>query len=159
MPSFKIVPLAKSYAEKVRRTKKDEYGHPVFEQLATGRGPCRVSLKPFVPGHDKRILFSHSPFALDNAYNQPGPVFIHAQEVEEYADIHHFPAEIKADKIHFHLTLIGYDLSQQMIYSKMVGERDVDEMIEEIFENRPDISFLHARSAEACCFICKIERI
>jgi len=32
-------------------------------------------------------------------------------------------------------------------------------LIPKIFEKRPDIEYLHARSAEACCFICKIERV
>ena len=49
--------------------------------------PYRVSLKPFVPGKDTRLLFSHSPFTIDNPYNQRGPVFIHKKEVEAYKDI------------------------------------------------------------------------
>src|SRR5436309_2770791 len=103
MAKFKIVPLSKEYAEKIKATRQDEFGHEVIEQIATGRGPCRVSLKPFKPGEDKRLLFTHSPFEIDNPFNQPGPVFVCAGEVEEYADIYHFPSEIKNDKKHFHL--------------------------------------------------------
>ena len=158
MHKFKVVPLAKEYAEKIRREGVDDFGHRVTEEMATGRGPCRLSLKPFVPGQDRRILFSHSPFPINNAYDQPGPVFIHAGEVEEYSDIYRFPPEIKADKDHFHLTLIGYNGQQQIIYTKLVGDRDIDQMIEEIFDNKPEVEYLHARSAEACCYICKIER-
>jgi len=61
MAKFRIVPLAKEYAEKIRNVRQDDFGHEVIEQDATGRGPCRVSLKPFKPGKDKRLLFSHSP--------------------------------------------------------------------------------------------------
>src|SRR5882757_8274517 len=114
MQSFKIVPLSKDYARRIRRTRKDDYGHEVIEQVATGRGPCRVSLKPFRRGEDRRLLLSHSPFMIDNAFDQPGPVFIHADEVEPYGDIHRFPPEIKADKNSFPLTLIGYNAGQQM---------------------------------------------
>jgi hypothetical protein len=78
--------------------------------------------------------------------------------VEPYADIHRFPPEIKADKENFPLSLIGYSKSQKMVFAKLVGDADVDELIPEIFEANPRVDYLHARNAEACCFICRIER-
>jgi len=159
MRKFKIVPLSKEYAAQVRSTGKDAFGHMVIEQIATGLGPCRVSLKPFKKGIDTRLLISHSPFAVDNPYNQPGPVFINKEEVEEYTDVHRFPPEIKANKKSFPLTLIGYSHEQLMVYTQQVGDDDVDELIPNIFELHPEIEYLHARNAQACCFICKIERV
>jgi hypothetical protein len=159
MKNFKIVPLSKEYASRIRIKRKDDFGHEVIEQIATGPGPCRVSLRPFKRGEDKRLLLSHSPFLTDNAFNQPGPVFIHAAEVEAYEDVYRFPPEIKADKENFHLTLIGYSADQQMVYTKLVGDDDVDELIVRIFDGHPEIEYLHARNAEAGCYICKIERL
>jgi hypothetical protein len=159
MNKFKIVPLSKAYAESMRKNRKDDFGHEVVEQVATGLGPCRVSLKPFEKGVDKRLLFTHSPFGVDNAYNQPGPVFINAADVEEYQDIYRFPPEIKANKKSFPLTLIGYNHEQMMVHTQLVGDGDVDEMIVELFEQKPAIAYLHARNSQACCFICKIERV
>lgn len=158
MTNFRIVSLSKEEANKIRANMKDDFGNTVVEQVATGAGPCRVSLKPFIPGKDKRLLFSHSPFKIANAFNQPGPIFINQIEVEEYKTIHQFPPEIKADKENFPLSLIGYSNKQQMIFTKLVGNADVDEMIATIFSGNPKIEYLHARNAEACCFICKIER-
>ena len=158
MKKFKIIPLSRVYADRIRSTRKDDFGHEVVEQLATGLGPCRVSLKPFKRGEDKRLLLTHSPFSIDNAFNQPGPIFIHSDEVEEYSDVYQFPPEIKADKQHFHLTLIGYSPDQQMVYTKLVGDNDIDELIGKIFDRHPEIEYLHARSAEASCYICRIER-
>ena len=158
MNNFKIVPISKVYADRIRSTMQDDFGHAVIEQVATGAGPCRVSLKPFKKGIDKRLLFSHSPFEIGNAYNQPGPVFVNSSDVEEYADVFRFPPEIKADKQSFPLSLIGYNDQQQMVFTKLVGDADVDELINETFEGRPDIDFLHARNSQACCFICRIER-
>ena len=159
MRNFKIVPMSAEYAEKIRTTGIDEYGNTVIEQVAKGYGPCRVSLKPFKVGEEERLLFSYSPFEIDNAFNQPGPVFIHKKVVEPYSDIYNFPKEIKADKQHFPLTLIGYSRSQKMIYTRLVGEDDVDDLIEQILDENQYISYLHARNAEAACFICKIIRI
>ena len=159
MKNFKIVPLSEDYAAKIRASQADDFGHAVTEKLATGKGPCRVSLQPFSVGEDTRLLLSHSPFEIDNAFNQPGPVFIHKKEVAAYSDIYRFPPAIKADKESFPLSLIGYSKSQQMVFTKLVGDEDVDLLIEKIFIDEPRIAYLHARNAEACCFICKIERI
>jgi hypothetical protein len=159
MNKFKIVPLSEQYASKIRKEGKDDFGNTVVELPATGKGPCRVSLKPFKIGQDERLLISHSPFDRDNAFNQPGPIFIHKNEVETYKDIYRFPPEIKADRESFPLSLIGYNKDQLMVLTKLVGNDDVDLLIEEIFEQRPDIEYLHARNARACCFICKIERV
>jgi hypothetical protein len=159
MKQFKIVPLSKEYAAQVRSIGKDEFGHSIVEQVATGSGPCRVSLKPFNKGIDKRLLFSHSPFAIDNAFNQSGPVFIHKEEVEEYTDVYRFPPEIKANKKSFPLTLIGYSKDQLMVFTQLVGDNDVDELIPQIFEQHQRVEYLHARNAEAGCYICKIERV
>ena len=159
MKQFKIVPLSKEYADKIKENNRDDFGHEPIEQIATGKGPCRVSLKPFSVGQDVRLLISHSPFVVDNAFNQPGPVFIHKKDVEAYSDIHKFPPEIKANKESFPLTLIGYTKEQMMVLTQLVGDDDVDLLISKIFEDRPDIEYLHARNAEACCFVCKIERV
>lgn len=159
MNNFKIVPLSKIDVQHIRQNRKDDFGHQVIEQTATGLGPCRVSLKPFEKGVDKRLLFTHSPFEIDNAYNQPGPVFINADDVEPYGDIYRFPPEIKANKKSIPLTLIGYNDQQMISLSKMVGDGDVDQMITEIFNENPGVAYLHARNSQACCFICKIERL
>lgn len=159
MRNFRIVPFTSDYAQKIKTAGIDEFGHQVIEQVSTGYGPCRVSLKPFVPGSDRRLLFSHSPFEKDNAFNQPGPVVIFKADVQPYSDIYHFPPDIKADKINFPLSLLGYSKEQHMNFTRLVGAEDVDDLIEEIFNNHPEVEYLHARNAEACCFICKIERI
>ncbi|MEO6611171.1 MAG: DUF1203 domain-containing protein [Chitinophagaceae bacterium] len=158
MNNFRIIPLSQEYARSIREKMTDDFNHPVIEQAANGKGPCRVSLQPFVPGKDRRLLFSHSPFSIDNAFNQPGPVFIDQREVEEYKDVYNFPPAIKADKKSFPITLIGYDREQMMQYTKLVGDDDIDDLISKIFDTQQEIEFLHARNAEAGCYICKIER-
>jgi len=153
-----MVPLSKEFAERIRASRKDEFGNEVLEQVASGYGPCRVSLTPFAPGADKRLLFSYSPFGERNAYNQNGPVFIHSKEVESYCDIHRFPPSLKADKANFPLSLLVYSSDQRMVFTALVGDADADDLIVKIFDEHPDVEFLHARNSEACCYICKIER-
>ena len=45
-----------------------------------------------------------------------------------------------------------------MAFTKLVGEVDVDELILRIFKENPKVESLHARNAEAGCFIFKLER-
>ncbi len=158
MNKFTIIPLSKEYAHQMRSTKTDEFGNAIIEHIATGKGPCRVSLKPFKVGEDRRLLLSHSPFEINNAFNQPGPIFINAEEVEEYQDIHRFPPEIKVNKESFPLSLIAYNKKQQMVFTQLVGDDDVDELIVKIFDENSRVEYLHARNSEACCYICKIVR-
>ncbi|PBI94589.1 hypothetical protein BSF41_03380 [Flavobacterium sp. ACN2] len=159
MRKFKIVPLSKEFVSKIRKTNIDDFGNQVYEQLATGKGPCRISLKPFTVGQDIRLVFAYSPFSQNNAFNQSGPIFIHKDQVEQYSDIYNFPAALKADKENFPLSLIGYSKEQKMIFTTLVGDNDIDLLIAEIFETKSDVEYLHARNSEACCFICKIERV
>lgn len=159
MKNFKIIPFSEEYASKLRIEKKDDYGLEVVEQVAMGAGPCRVSLKPFEVGKDIRLVFRHGPFEIKNAFDQPGPVFINKKPVKAYEDIYNFPPEIKKDKENFPLSLIGYNDEQKMVYTKLVGEEDVEDLIEDVFKTNDNVTYLHARNSEACCFICKIERI
>jgi hypothetical protein len=46
-----------------------------------------------------------------------------------------------------------------MVFTQLVGDNDVDELIGTIFDNHSEVSYLHARNAQAGCFICKIERM
>ena len=158
MRKFKIVPLSKEYASKIRKQGNDDFGNEVIEQIATGKGPCRVSLRPFKVGEDKRLLLSHSPFKEQNAFNQAGPIFINKEEVEPYSDIHRFPPGIKANKESFPLSLIGYNKRQHMVFTQLVGDDDVDLLIGKIFDEQPKVEYLHVRNSEACCYICKVER-
>jgi hypothetical protein len=158
MRKFKIVPLSREYAAKIRNKRKDDFGNEVIEQIATGKGPCRVSLKPFRVGEDSRLLLSHSPFTEQNAFNQPGPIFINKEDVEPYNDVHRFPPEIKANKESFPLSLIGYSKKQNMIFTQLVGDDDVDVLIEKTFAENAKVEYLHVRNSEACCYICKVER-
>ena len=92
----------------------------MLEQVASVKGPCRVSLKPFNTGEDTRLIFSHSPFDINNAFNQSGLIFINKKEVEAYNDVYKFPMEIKAGRKNSPIFLIGYSYDQKMIYTKIV---------------------------------------
>lgn len=158
MNRFKIIPLPEAVAAQVRQTRRDAFGNHVLEQTATGYGPCRLTLTPFKPGVDQRLLLAYSPFSDDSIYAEKGPIFISADQTKAYADVDRFPPEIKVDPINFPLSLLGYTSTNQMCYTRLVGADDVDELLNEALNKQPEIAYLHVRNSEACCFICAVER-
>src|SRR6201996_8619410 len=111
MSEFRMIAIASELANKVRETKLSPgYGHPVTAKVATGHGPCRHCLKPFVIGEDVRMLFTLNPFDAVAPIPQPGPVFIHEAECERYSETAGYPAEL----LSFAAVLDGYDADQMV---------------------------------------------
>jgi hypothetical protein len=83
---FVVRGIPQDIADEVRRTRRSPgYGHPAHEEVAGGTGPCRCCLKTFVPGLDRRLLFTWRPRSGEGSLMAPGPVFIHAEPCEAYA--------------------------------------------------------------------------
>ncbi|WP_367111232.1 DUF1203 domain-containing protein [uncultured Psychrobacter sp.] len=161
LPSFKVVPLSLEIVKAIKSNGQDDFGHEVIEMLATGKGPCRLSLQPFKVGEETRLLFKHSPFDIDNVFNQPGPVFVSKADIEPYVDIYRFPPAIIAEE-DIPITLIGYSEAQMMVYTQRLSheeKQNIDAVIAQVFKENADVAFLHARNSEACCYICKIESV
>src|ERR1700735_4035185 len=75
MSELKMIAIASELAEKVRASRLSPgYGHPVTAKVATGHGPCRHCLRPFVVGQDVRLLFTLNPFDGVAQIPLPGPV-------------------------------------------------------------------------------------
>lgn len=157
MSNFKVSSLPESVSKLIREKLVDGQGHQLAATPAgQGAGPCRSCLKRFVPT-DTRILFSYNPDESNNPYNEIGPIFIHEDVCIPYSDPQVFPPEIKNDKKNFPLTLRCYDNERRMVHAELLGERNVEDLIESLFNNS-DIEYIHARNAEPGCFIAKIER-
>ena len=83
---FVVRGVPQEIADEVRRTHRSPgYGHPAHLEVAAGTGPCRCCLRTFVPGADRRLLFTYRPEGRGNSLTAPGPVFIHADRREAYA--------------------------------------------------------------------------
>jgi hypothetical protein len=154
--NYQSIPL--EYAERIRNTRKDDYGHAVETSIAgeTGYGPCRCCLKRFKPG-EKRLLFSYAPVNGDNPYNEVGPVYIH-EGCAPYSDTKEFPREIKTGTLSIHLVLRCYNKQKRMILAHFVkNNTEVERNIETLFAN-PEIEFIHIRNATYQCFIAEVRK-
>jgi hypothetical protein len=155
MSKFRVFPIPNSVVLRTRATRLDDFGHnlSVFVATQNDTGPCRSCLKVFLPG-EGRILFSYAPNQYDHPYNEIGPIYIHEQECEPYADHDAFPVELRTRQP---ITLRCYGSDGMMIDGELVQQRPVESVIEKLFQN-PRIKYLHARTASVGCYIARIER-
>jgi hypothetical protein len=120
--------------------------------LATGTGPCRCCLRPFVPGAEQRLLFTYRPPAQDQTLTAPGPVFIHAEHCEAWNGAG-FPEALRALPLAFEARA-----SQGRVTALRAGdERTPESQVRELLQ-RDDTGWLHVRHAEAGCFIARVLR-
>jgi Protein of unknown function (DUF1203) len=154
MSDFRMIAIASELADKVRETKSSPgYGHPVTATVATGRGPCRHCLRPFVVGEDVRMLFTLDPFHGVAPIPQPGPVFIHEAECERYDETAGYPPEL----LSFSSVLDGYDEEQIVRRRKVVTDGSQEEAIEQMMSD-PLIRYVMVRDGKAGCFDLRVER-
>jgi hypothetical protein len=154
MSEFRMIAIASELANKVRETKLSPgYGHPVTAKVATGHGPCRHCLRPFVVGQDVRMLFTLNPFADVAPIPQPGPVFIHEAECERYVETAGYPTEL----VPFAAVLDAYDDGQMVRRRETVEDGSQEKMIEEMMQD-PLIRYVMVRDGKAGCFDLRVER-
>ncbi len=154
MSELRVVAIASELADEVRTTKLSPgYGHPVTAKVATGHGPCRHCLRPFVVGQEVRLLFTLNPFDGFGTIPQPGPVFVHEAECERHAEIAGYPVEL----LPFPAVLDGYDAAQIVRRREFVIAGAQPEMAEEMLRD-PLVEYVFVRDAKAGCFGFRVER-
>lgn len=140
-------------ADEVRRTHRSPgYGHPAPAELAAGTGPCRCCLRPFIPGVDRRLLFTYRPPGRDGTLTAPGPVFIHEEHCEAWTG-EGFPEA---------LLVLPLALEARAARSLVTGLSTpaadcVETAIRDLF-GHAGAEWLHLRHAEAGCFIATVEK-
>ena len=152
MSKFKIIPIAKEYAEKIRSSMKDDFGHELHSTSPTGRVLCRFCLSDGGPEH-KHILFSYSPVENINPYAEVGPVYIH-DDCEKYVDVYAVPHDLTTRK---YLTIRGYSAEQNLIKGYMAKGNEIEETIYKLFDNT-EVESIHINDASSGCYFLKIVR-
>ena len=155
MTNFRVIPIPTSVSLRIRGTRRDDLGHQLSVSVATKNdtGPCRSCLTVFVPG-EGRILCSYAQNQWDHPYNEIGPIYIHERQCQSYTEHELFPPELRTRSP---LTLRCYAEDGMMIDAELVGDRAVEEVIRRLFK-KPEVRYLHARTASLGCYIARIER-
>ena len=151
-PSFQVTPLPAAVAQQVRREMKDESGRKGVVRQDGERHQCRVCLKLSEP-EERLFLLSYSPFDLDTPYAEVGPIFIHEHPCTPHGSDRYYPSEFPRREV----VLRAYNKDDEIEDAELVGERVVEDVIEELLEN-PRVSFIHARNSTYGCYMFQINR-
>ncbi|MGE5142594.1 MAG: DUF1203 domain-containing protein [Acidobacteriota bacterium] len=154
MPAYRVIALSQDVADAVRATHLSPFSkHPTHTEVARGHGPCRLCLRAFNVGQERRILFTLDPFAGLESEPLPGPVFIHEAACVRHAEDAGFPADIQGRA----LTLQAYGSGRRLVEEERAQNGTVDAAIERLLMRR-DVAYIHVRDTEAGCYDCRIER-
>jgi len=155
MSAFRIMPIPRSIADRIRVTRSDDHGNLEIQPTLAEEPralPCRVCLEEASIG-EEMFLFSYSPFERPVPYRNVGPIFVHANACKPYDR----PAAVPDLMRRRLLALRGYSAHDRMIECDIVEGAVVESLIERFFGN-PDVAYIHAHNARAGCFVCRIER-
>ena len=154
MMPIRVVAIATKLAERVRQEMKSPgYGHPAHVEVATGYGPCRHCLRAFKIGEERRILFTLDPFFGIESVPLPGPVFIHAEPCQRYAEDAGLPKESGADS----LTLVAFARGRRQLAEEHVAVEQAESWIDRLLA-RSDVDYIHVRDKQAGCYDFRVER-
>jgi len=124
--------------------------------ISDGDGvPCRHCLSEVAAGAPYLIL-AWRPFPSLQPYAECGPIFLHAEPCVRYANEHAPPPQFAAWQ---HLLIRGYSAADRIVYGsgRRVEPHDLAVVAAELLQ-RPEIAYVHVRSATNNCYQCRIER-
>lgn len=133
----------------------DAYDLPA-ETVASSEGkgtPCRHCLAQ-VPKGKPYLIVAHRPFTGLNPYTETGPIFLCAENCE--AGGPDFPKAMFGSSSYI---VRGYTQDERILYGtgSVVPTDEIPARCEQLF-TRPEIAFIHVRSASNNCFHCRVER-
>lgn len=135
----------------------DANGQLPERHISDGDGiPCRHCLQDVAAGEPYLIL-AHRPFPSVQPYAELGPIFLHAEACERYAQGEEVPPVVMRSQ---RMLIRGYNAQNRIVYGtgQVVPVENIQGTAEKLFE-RPEIAYIHVRSASNNCYSCRIDRI
>ncbi|MFF5722687.1 DUF1203 domain-containing protein [[Kitasatospora] papulosa] len=165
MTAYEARPIAPSALEELRKT--DDAGRPCVPYTTTeGGDPLRCCLRGTEAG-EKVALVSYAPLrrwaaetrARPGAYDEQGPVFIHAGECEGPAQAGPGYPFSRAGALR---TVRRYDAEGEIIGGRLLeipadGADGFDAAFAEAFAD-PEVALVHVRAVEYGCFHFEVRR-
>ncbi|MFE0177776.1 DUF1203 domain-containing protein [Streptomyces sp. NPDC059002] len=158
-------PIAPDTLEQLRVT--DDAGRPCVPYVdAEGGSPLRCCLRPVAPG-ERIALVSYAPLrrwaaetgAAPGAYDEQGPVFIHADPCAGPAAERDGYPFARAGALR---TLRRYDTEGHIVGGRLLeipedAEQGFDGALAEAFAD-PEVALVHVRAVEYGCFHFEVRR-
>jgi hypothetical protein len=134
----------------------DANGQIPERRISNGSGvPCRHCLAQVAKG-EAYLVLAYRPFPALQPYAELGPIFLHAERCPRYAPETSVPPMFLASP---RLLIRGYGSDDRIVYGtgQIVVTTELAQAAGELLQ-RPEIAYVHARSASNNCYQCRIER-
>jgi hypothetical protein len=154
MNEFRVMAIPTDVAQAVRATLRSPFhDFPVHAEVATDDAPCRHCLRKFVVGTDRRVLCTYDRFAGVESLPQPGPIYVHVDGCQRYAEDGGFPEELRDSP----RTLEAYSSGRNLLARESVADGRYEATIERMLAN-PQAAYILVNGTTAGCFTFRIER-
>ncbi|NVO56084.1 DUF1203 domain-containing protein [Rhodobacteraceae bacterium B1Z28] len=153
---YKIAALSTEDVRAYQAGAPDAYGTPPERAISTGTGnPCRHCLCHIPEGLEMLIL-AHRPFLETHPYAETGPIFLCVEPCERYQGDTELPEILTSSPDYL---IKGYGTDDRIVYGTgVVTPTDqINNAIQGIFA-RPDVAYIHVRSAQNNCYQARIDR-
>ena len=150
---FKALPTEQVRA--LQHGAPDAYGMVPERQISDGDGvPCRHCLTNVAAGEPYLVL-AYRPFPELQPYAETGPIFLHADECERAAETAELPELFAKTRDYI---LRGYGLNDRIVYGTgaVTPTPEIVDRAASLLA-RPDVAYVHMRSAKNNCYQCRIE--
>ena len=147
-------PIEPARLDVVRRAGDDGFGNEFTPYDATGEGePLRCCLR-FARADESIALISFAPFTEASPWREVGPVYVHAERCEGYAE-GWLPEELSCGP----RVLRTYrpDGSMSYEHNTLVGEEDLEPVLDRLLDE-PDVATVHVRTLLPQCFLYAVTR-
>ena len=134
----------------------DANGQTPERQISDGDGnTCRHCLDDVAEG-DPFLVLAHRPFPALQPYAEVGPIFVHAGDCARYDETAGVPSHYARRQA---VLLRGYGHDDRIVYGtgKVIPPGDI-EAEAAVLLARPELAYLHLRSATNNCYQFRIER-
>lgn len=134
----------------------DAYGHVPEMKISDGDGvPCRHCLRNVAAGKAYLVL-AYRPFPALQPYAETGPIFLCAEECDRAPESDSLPSMFRTSP---DFILRGYGADDRIVYGSgaVTPTHQICGRAHELFA-RPEIAYVHMRSARNNCYQMRIER-
>lgn len=151
--SFVISPIPAVRLEAMRRSGTDDAGEH-FEPLVADEdgAPLRCCLRETRAG-ERLALIAYRPAGAHGAYREIGPVFVHADPCEGYAEPGTYPPGFRDRQQVFR----AYDKAGRIADALLVEGAEAEAGIRRLLD-RPEVATVHSRNVLYGCYMFAIDR-
>lgn len=131
----------------------DAYGNLPEVAASPGGMPCRHCLGQIDAG-EQMLILAYRPFRSLQPYAETGPVFLHARACERYPRTDALPPVLDSPDY----IVRGYGADDRIVYGTgAVTPTDRIAARAAKLLKRPDVAYVHVRSARNNCYQCRID--